>query len=67
METKAVGNKVDMLGKKLGVGTYFVVDVVGKSGGLAGLGKDGTDLEILDAINHVIPGKVSNCSYDGNY
>lgn len=37
-----------------------MVDVDGKSCRLSVLGKEGIDLEILDATKHVIPGKISN-------
>lgn len=37
----------------MGVETYFVVDIVGKSGGLEVQGKEGIDLEIIHELAYM--------------
>ena len=60
METKSHKNKMERLWTKLGFANMFVVDCVGKSGGLALLWEDGGEVDIQNFSRRHIQAIIHN-------
>jgi hypothetical protein len=54
METKLQKNKMEMVRPKIGFDNLFVVECVGKSGGLALLWEDGCEVEVQNSVIDIL-------------
>jgi hypothetical protein len=54
METKLQKNKMEMVRPKISFDNLFVVECVGKSGGLALLWEDGCEVEVQNSIIDIL-------------